>query len=186
MQLLLRRRLSAARHLIARKIRQWPPEPGTSCLGEEVRNDEVLRESLRLFDSAGYHGLGYVEMKRDAKTGNHYIIEPNIGRPTGRSAMPEAGGVELVYTMYCDLVVRACPRAASQTYGHAKWIYWRRDLQSALYYFRRGELTLADWLRSWRGRKFAAVFSWSDPAPFLSDVVRAFRLSLRKLFIRSG
>ena len=38
---------------IARKIRQWPPETGTSCLGEEVRNDEVLRETLRRFRSVG-------------------------------------------------------------------------------------------------------------------------------------
>ena len=89
---------------IARKLRQWPPETGTSCLGEEVQNDKVLEESLRLFRSVDYHGLGYLEMKRDSRTGKYYIIEPNIGRPTGRSAIAEAGGVELIYTMYCDLV----------------------------------------------------------------------------------
>ena len=72
---------------IARKIRQWPPEIGTSCLGEEVRNDEVLEESIRLFRSVGYHGLGYVELKQDERSGKQYIIEPNIGRPTGRSAI---------------------------------------------------------------------------------------------------
>src|SRR5690606_32406833 len=89
---------------IARKIRQWPPETGTSCMGEEVRNNEVLEASLALFKSVNFHGLGYVEMKKDARTGKHYIIEPNIGRPTGRSAIAEFGGVELLYTMYCDLV----------------------------------------------------------------------------------
>ena len=40
--------------------------------------------------------LGYVEAKRDVRTGRHYLIEPNIGRPTGRSAIAEAGGVELL------------------------------------------------------------------------------------------
>jgi D-aspartate ligase len=158
---------------IARKLRQWPPETGTSCLGEEVRNDVVLQESLRLFRGVNYLGLGYVEMKRDRRTGAHYIIEPNIGRPTGRSAIAEAGGVELLYTMYCDAVGKPLPANREQLYRGAKWIYWRKDIQSAWYYWRRGDLSLREWWQSWRGRKFSAVFSWSDPAPFIFDLLAA-------------
>ena len=154
---------------IARKLRQWPPETGTSCLGEEVRNDVVLEESLRLFHSVGYHGLGYVEMKQDTRTGKHYIIEPNIGRPTGRSAISEAGGVELLYTKYCALVGRPLPPNRQQQYKGVKWIYFRRDLQSAFAYWRQGKLTLKDWAASWRGKKVDALFSRSDPAPFIYD-----------------
>jgi D-aspartate ligase len=82
---------------IARKLRQWPPETGTSCLGEEVRNDEVLAVSLELFRGVRFRGMGYLEMKRDERTGEHFIIEPNIGRPTRRSPIAENGGVELTY-----------------------------------------------------------------------------------------
>lgn len=99
---------------IARKLRQWPPRTGTSCLGEEVQNNVVLQESLNLFQGVNYRGLGYVEMKRDRRTGKHYIIEPNIGRPTGRSAIAEAGGVELLYTMYCDAVGLPLPKNRKQ------------------------------------------------------------------------
>jgi len=123
---------------MARKLRQWPPEVGTSCLGEEVRNDLVLKESLNLFSKVGYHGLGYVEMKKDERTGEHFIIEPNIGRPTGRSAIAEAGGVALVYTAYCDLAGLPLPQNRVQKYTGVKWIYLRRDLQSAFSYWRRG------------------------------------------------
>jgi D-aspartate ligase len=170
---------------IARKIRQWPPETGTSSLGEEVRNDEVLRETLRLFRSVGYRGLGYVEMKRDERTRRHYIIEPNIGRPTGRSAIAEAGGVELLYTMYCDLTHRPLPEGRQQSYGEAKWIHWRNDLLSAWYYWRRGELTLREVWRSWRGRKAYAVFSWSDPLPFLAELSRSAGLFWEALWERA-
>lgn len=161
---------------IARKLRQWPPETGESCLGEECRNDEVLRESLRLFKAVDYRGLGYVEMKQDARTGKHYIIEPNIGRPTGRSPIAEAGGVELVYTMYCDAVGLPLPANLEQRYGNVKWIYLRRDLQSALYHWRRGELSFGEWWRSLRGRKVDALFAWKDPGPFIGDLTRAVRL----------
>jgi len=166
---------------VARKLRQWPPGTGTSCLGEECRNDGVLQETVRLFQTAGFHGLAYLEMKRDARTGELVIIEPNVGRPTGRSAIAEAGGVELVYTMYCDATGRPLPEARQQQYRGVKWIYWRRDLQSSWHYWRGGQLTLRQWWRSWRGPKGCAVFSWSDPGPFLADFTRAARLSLERV-----
>jgi len=170
---------------VARKIRQWPPETGTSALGVECRADTVRDETLRLFRAADYRGLGYVEMKRDAARGEYFLIEPNVGRPTGRSAIAEAGGVELLYTMYCDLVGLPLPEAREQRYRDAKWIYLRHDLQSAFWWWRRGELTLADWARSLRGPKSYAVFSASDPLPFLLDLVKPFA-ELRRRRRRRG
>jgi predicted ATP-grasp superfamily ATP-dependent carboligase len=164
---------------VARKLRQWPPETGTSSLGEEVRNDAVLAATLQLFDAVGYRGLGYVEMKRDVRTGRHLVIEPNVGRPTGRSAIAEAGGVELLYTMYCDATGLPLPEARVQRYGDARWIYWRHDFQAALHAWRHGQLGLREWARSWRGRKASAVFAWRDPAPGLADLGRAAGLALR-------
>jgi predicted ATP-grasp superfamily ATP-dependent carboligase len=165
---------------VARKIRQWPPRTGTSSLGLEVREDVVLVTTLELFQKAGYWGLGYVEMKRDSRNGRFYIIEPNIGRPTGRSSIAEGGNVALLYTMYCDLLGRPLPPNRQQNYLGTKWIYWRHDFQSAFYYWRRKELTLGEWYRSWRGPKACAVFSWSDPTPFLVDMVRSSIFLLRK------
>jgi predicted ATP-grasp superfamily ATP-dependent carboligase len=159
---------------IARKLRQWPPVVGSSCLGEECRNDVVLEEAVRIFDKIGYTGLGYIEMKRNARSGKHYAIEANIGRPTGRSAIAEAGGVQMLYAMYCDALGQALPDDLQQNYQGVKWIDLRHDIQSALHYLRKGELTLAGWYRSWRGRKVYAVFSWSDPMPFWADLWRAF------------
>ena len=154
---------------VARKLRQWPPGAGTSSLGEEVRNDEVLEETLRLFQALGYRGLGYVEFKRDERTGRSYIIEPNVGRPTGRSAIAEAGGVELLYAMYRDAIGASLPSARVQQYTGVKWMYFRHDLQSALVHLVRGKLTPAEWRRSWSGPKVDAVWSRSDPAPFFWD-----------------
>ena len=125
-----------------------------------------------------YRGLGYVEIKRDVPTDEYYIVEPNIGRPTGRSAIAEAGGVALLYSMYCDAVGFPLPDNRTQTYQGVKWIHIRRDMQAALYGWWHGELTLWDWLRSVRGRKGYALLSWRDPVPFLSDLVALMRLLL--------
>ena len=155
---------------VTRKLRQWPAELGEGCLGEECRNDAVLRETVRLFQGVGMRGIGYLEMKRDARTGKYLIVEPNIGRPTGKSSLAEAGGVELVYTMYCDALGWPLPPEREQKYRGVKWSFLRRDCQSAFHYWRRGELTLAEWARSRRGVKVDAMFTWSDPAPFWHDL----------------
>lgn len=165
---------------VARKIRQWPPVMGQSSLGEECRDDVVLAETLRLFQTVGFHGLAYLEIKRDQRTGEYFIVEPNIGRPTGRSAIAEAGGVELLYTMYCDALGRPLPSNRVQHYGGVKWINLRQDLRSAFYYWRKGELTFNQWRKSVRGPKTFAIFSWTDPYPFLGDLWRAARLFFNK------
>ena len=166
---------------VARKIRQWPPHTGTSTLGEECHNDIVLAETVRLFSDVRLRGLGYLEMKRDERTGRHVIIEPNVGRPTGRSAIAEAGGVELLYATYCDALGLPLPDGLEQRYVGAKWIDDRRDLQSALYYWRRRELTLAGWRESVRGRKAHAVVSRHDPAPFAAELRQAAAKAVRRL-----
>lgn len=151
---------------VTRKVRQWPPEIGISSLRVECRNDVVRDQTIRLFENVRYRGLGYLEMKRVQDTDEYLIIEPNIGRPTGGSAISEAGGVELLFTMYCDAVGWPLPPNLEQKYGGVKWIHLSSDILSSLYYWRRRELTFMDWYRSLRGRKAYAVFSWTDPAPF--------------------
>lgn len=165
---------------VARKLRQWPVDTGQSSLGEECRHDGVLALTRRVFDEAGLVGLGYLEVKEDVRDGALYIIEPNIGRPTGRSAIAEGGGVDLLYTMYCDAAGLPLPSARTQSYQGTKWVHLRRDLQASLVLHGRGELTFVEWVRSLRGRKVYAVFSLRDPLPFLLDLWEALRKVVRR------
>lgn len=153
---------------ISRKLRQYPPHIGQSCYGEEIRADNVLEAAHLLFQSAGMVGLAYLEMKKDERTGDYIAIEPNIGRPTGRSAIAEAGGVELHYTAYCDAAGLPLPLERTQKYISARWIHVLRDTQTSIHYIRSGELTVGAWLRSLRGKKAYAVLSARDPMPFLA------------------
>lgn len=168
----------------ARKLRQWPPETGTSCLGEEVRDEHVADVATRLFEGAGYRGLAYLEMKRDDRSGEALIVEPNLGRPTGRSAIAEQGGVELLLSAYQDALGEPLPEATRQTYGGAKWIYWRHDLQAAVVAMRAGRLTPVGWWRSVRGPAWEAVFDRRDPMPFVADVVHTAGVAVRSVVRR--
>ena len=155
---------------VARKIRQWPPETGRSSLGVECRNAEVRDTAMRLFMAVGFHGPAYLEMKQDERDGRHWIIEPNIGRATGRSAIAEAGGVELLLTQYRDLLGLPLPDQREQQPTGAKWIYLRWDLQASAVNMARGRLTPVQWWRSIRGPKYYAAWSRRDPLPFVLDL----------------
>jgi len=171
---------------VARKLRQWPPEIGTSASGVECRNDEVLETTVRLFGELGWRGLAYLEMKRDERTGRLMIIEPNVGRPTGRSAIAEAGGVELVHTAYRHALGLPLPEARTQRYGDAKWIDLRRDAQAAVVAARRGGPSLAQWARWLPGSKAHAIWSTKDPGPFLADVAQATGSGFKMVAGRAG
>lgn len=157
---------------VARKMRQWPPGVGTSASGVECRQDDVLEQTRATFSGAGFHGLAYLELKLEAGTGRLLIIEPNVGRPTGRSAIAERGGVELLYSAYCHAVGQPVPRTPQQYVG-TKWLDVRRDIQAAVAAHRRGELTARQWAASVRGRKAHAIWSLRDPMPFLTDLMHA-------------
>jgi predicted ATP-grasp superfamily ATP-dependent carboligase len=127
-------------------------------------DDNVACETVRLYQAWAFMA-GYLEMKQDAVSGKYFIIEPNVGRPTGRSATAEANGVDLIYTMYCDAVGWPLPSSREQKEGHVKWIYLRRDIQSALTSWRHHELTLREWWRSIGGR--GMLFSWTNRLHFV-------------------
>jgi D-aspartate ligase len=154
---------------VARKIRQWPPETGRSSLGIAAPNDEVRDITVRTFQIAAFSGPAYLELKRDERDGRYWIIEPNVGRATGRSAIAEAGGVELLLTQYCDMLGLPLPQQRTQGSSNVKWIYLRWDLQASLVAMSAGRLTPREWWRSLQGKKVFAAWSREDPVPFLLD-----------------
>ncbi|MGD8306775.1 MAG: carboxylate--amine ligase [Ignavibacteria bacterium] len=169
----------------AKKLRQWPIVTGNTSLGIDVMDDTVLQVTTDLFKKVNYAGLGYVEIKKDIKTEEYYIIEPNIGRPTGRSALAEACGVDLIYTMYCDCLKLPLPDTRVQKIKNIKWIHLRTDLQSSYNYWKNGKLTIREWLKTMRGKKFYAVISLRDPLPFLTELKAGIVYGIKSLFGRS-
>ncbi|MGE0160390.1 MAG: hypothetical protein AB7T31_13350 [Gemmatimonadales bacterium] len=159
----------------ARKIRQWPPSTGQGSLSVECRDDYVRDLTLRVLATAGHHGQGYLETKRDTRTGRHLIVEANVGRPTGRAAAAEKAGVELLMTMYCDLIGAPLPTARAQKYLGTKWIHVRRDLQASAHLLQSGRAGLREIVEPWRRGPFAfALLDRRDPVPFFADWAHAF------------
>lgn len=107
----------------SKKIRQWPPDFGEICIGEEIRDDEVLRYTTKLLHGIEFKGVGSLELKNNEADGLRYMIEANVGRLPLRFGLVEAGGVELLYTMYLDALGINVETKTQQKYSNAKLIY---------------------------------------------------------------
>jgi hypothetical protein len=71
-----------------------------------------------------------------------------------------------------------------------KWVHLRRDIQAAVYAWKRGQLTLRGWLKSLSGPKIYAVANRNDLRPFLEEI-RTYlwqwlRLRVSKIVEKSG
>ena len=147
-----------------RKLRQWPRAAGNTSLAESSGIPSIKQETVRLFESVKFRGLGSVEFKRDPRTGDFKIMEPTVGRANLQSETATANGVNLTWIAYSDLAgldhgrIRLRPRAAV-------WINEYTDLQSGMVRVGRGELSLGGWMRSYRRPRYYAWFSWKDPMP---------------------
>lgn len=160
----------------SRKVRQWPPYTGEVSMAVEVDSPAVREVALNVFDSVQFQGIGFIEMKRDPATGRFFLIEPNL-RISGRAGLADAAGVELIYTMYCEAIGATLPNGRQQQASRGKkWIFLRKDLQAGFFYWRHGQLTLGEWLASMRGVSACGIWSWTDPGPFVGDLMRGLRL----------
>jgi predicted ATP-grasp superfamily ATP-dependent carboligase len=163
-----------------RKLRQWPPLVGSTSLAEAACSEEVDVQSRRLFELVRFRGLGSVEFKHDARDGRFKITEPTVGRPNLQSEVATANGVNIAYRAYCDLAGEP-PCEVRPPAGNVRWIYLGNDLGAVLHYWRRKELSLLDFLRSYRPPRYWAEFSWRDPLPFLAIIWLVARNALRRL-----
>ena len=162
---------------VVRKIRQYPPGFGAGCICTSIVDPTVTRPitemGLRMLQAMRFHGIGGVEFKRDARTGEFKLIEVNV-RPGTMTAVVIDAGLNLPYMAYRDVLGQPVPPPRPLRSGR-KVVLISRDVKSFLYYHARGELTWWQWVRSLLGRTREYYFGWDDPAPFIGQLGRLVR-----------
>jgi predicted ATP-grasp superfamily ATP-dependent carboligase len=87
-----------------RRLREKPPSGGVSVLRESVAPDQRLVDRAnRLLGPLGWHGVAMVEYKRDAQTGEPFLMEVN-GRFWGSLQLAVDAGVDFP-ALACQLAV---------------------------------------------------------------------------------
>lgn len=163
-----------------RKIRQYPPDYGVTCLGESVYIPELEELTVRFLKQIKFRGLVAAEYVRDRKTGAYYFLEMNA-RSYYHNMLFTDCGVNLAYVAYRDMLGGpVAPRTFRQQEG-IWWLDFQRDLSSCWRKHRQGEITWGEWFRTIiRARSFAYLDS-RDLKPFFYSSYLFVKIVLEKV-----
>lgn len=153
-----------------KRIREWPHGAGNSSLLESVKIPELEETVTYIIKKIKYYGFVEAEFKKDPRDGLNKLFEINP-RPWRTISLPTKCGVNIPYLAYMDAIGKSVKKPLVQMKEGVKWVNIIVDVLSSFKSLREKELSLSDWIKSYRGEKEYAVFSWSDPLPFMEYFV---------------
>ena len=105
-----------------RKLEQWPPDFGTSCLADAQWDPALAAAGVTALQELGYGGISEIEFVQDASTGRHLLLDANT-RPWKWIGLPIAAGVDLPLLAYRDAI--GDPFTAPQQREGTRWVFLR-------------------------------------------------------------
>jgi len=113
--------------------------------------------------------MAFAEFKLDPGTGRFVFIEVN-GRAVQFNSLLPPTGIDLVGMTWSDFVLGE-PIRPRPTGWKGSWIHLQADIRCSLAYRRLERLSLAELVAPYRQPKTFAVWSVSDPRPYLAQTV---------------
>lgn len=152
----------------ARRSRQHPMDFGhATTFAESVKVPEIEELAARFLKAIGYRGIAEVEFMYDDRAQCYKFIEMN-GRVWGWHTLAKSAGVNLPFALFELLTDRSVQPTTAEI--GVKWIRMLTDTPTVFGELMRRQMTVGDYVRSLRGQVEDAVFSWSDPLPFVMEV----------------
>lgn len=152
-----------------RKIRQHPAHRGPTSLGVCQRNKTVEKMIKQFMKAIGYRGIVDIGCRYDARDGRYKVLDinPRIGA-TFRLFVAD-NGMDVARALYLDMTGQ--PVVPGTAPDGRKWFVEDGDLLSSFQDLLDGNLSLKQWLGSYRGVRETAFFAIDDPFPFVQQFV---------------
>jgi len=155
--------------LTALRLRQHPREFGRAATYVETADAPVIAElSERFVQAIHYHGLVEIEYKRDPRDGRYKLLDVNA-RAWGFHALGAASGVDFPWLLYADRT--GLPVEPVRARAGVGWLRLLTDVPTALSDIAHGFLSPVAYVKSLLATRVESVFRWSDPLPFLMEVL---------------
>ena len=157
--------------IMARRIRQHPMDFGSATTFAFTCNvPELETYAVRLLKRMDYYGLSEVEFMFDQKGREFKLLEINP-RTWGWHTLGAKAGVNFSALLFKDMHDEQV-RIDSYEDG-VKWVREITDLPIVLKEVFGKRLKMKDYIRSIRGKKEWAVYSSTDPLPFIAELFLA-------------
>lgn len=154
-----------------RRLRQQPPNFGSTCFGEIPANfgadtdRQIFRDTEQLLAKVRYHGIFGIEWLYERATGRFYVIDFNA-RPFLTIGHLHACGLNLPALAYQDLIGQL-PVTIDRTPAlqHLLWMDLMRDIITVHEAAANSLVALKVWLSTLLRCRSFAYQSWRDPGP---------------------
>ena len=157
-----------------RKLEQWPPDFGTSCLADARWDPTIAEAGIAVLHELGYHGISEIEFVQDSATGELLLLDVNT-RAWKWIGLPVAAGVDLPLLAYRDAI--GDPFDSGPQRDGVRWTFLRDYLPlvaSGSASIPHEQVTKMEWTALIAGRSsdlVDAVHDPDDPEPAY-DVLR--------------
>jgi D-aspartate ligase len=153
--------------LTVKRTRQLPMDFGrTSTFVETVEVPELRKLASQLLGALRYTGLAEVEFMWNEKRARFELLEVNA-RLWAWHGLANAAGLNLPYAAFTNSIDQNA--AFGATHQGIKWVRFLTDIRAAAEGICSGEFSLRQYLTSLHGPKVFALFSMSDPMPFITE-----------------
>lgn len=170
--------------LAVRKIRQSPHLFGVARVAEIVPAPRGLREAtVELLRRAGFRGAACAEFKFDPRDSTFRFLEVN-GRTVIYNALLRKAGLDLAAMAWAERM-EGKPPQASPAIWPGVWVNLHADLLYSALRGRREALAWRDFIAPYRRPMLEAVWSASDPGPFLTQWRHTLWRAVRRPFTGS-
>ena len=146
-----------------RKLEQWPPDFGTSCLADARWDAGIAGAGVRVLQDLGYSGISEIEFVEDAATGRRLLLDVNT-RAWKWVGLPVAAGVDLPLLAYRDAIGEAFDSGPQR--DGVRWTFLRDYLplvRAGAATVPEEQVTKAEWTALLAGRPSDLVDAVHDP-----------------------
>jgi D-aspartate ligase len=168
-----------------RKMSVWPRDVGTtaSCIAAPEAHAALCSLTEAFFTAVSFVGMGGMEYKRDARTGQFLMIEPTVGRVDAQEEVATLNGINIplmVYNHETGARLPCVPAEARPAIWRNSFAHWR-SVRSYNSKSNNGDL-------SWPSNASAndAYWRYNDPLPAAIHVLNSARWAGRKVLGRKG
>ncbi|MFZ3577046.1 carboxylate--amine ligase [Virgibacillus sp. DJP39] len=146
------------------KHRQYPINFGASVFTVQKHVPELYQIGSKFFEAIGFKGFAEIEFKKDAQTGDYYLIEINA-RMTNFNHMLYKIGLNMPYITYMELTGNPLEPKAIQSETNTAFWYGYEDMLAVKDYLKTGQLSIGKVLMSLVRPKVNAIWDINDPKP---------------------
>ncbi|MGI2296884.1 carboxylate--amine ligase [Paenibacillus sp. GXUN7292] len=153
--------------LTCQKFRQYPINFGASVYTGQKFVPELYSIGAAFLEKMGWKGFAEIEFKKDAETGQFYLIEINV-RITNLNSLLEKVGINFPYITYLELTGQSIGTHAITHDTNRVFWYGFEDMLAIRDYIKTKQLTVSQVLSSLLKPKAYAIWDWKDPKPAFS------------------